>query len=592
MNASEAYDEEIIVPVGLPWWVDTKDQKYPKESPPNITLNSPGSFISWWEMITWILVSILIQSFAFVFPAVATYHYKWQRKGQDVASFAYPLFASGLLLTTVGILLCGRTIEDATWERIYSPVIGDRNGRTALKGFQRHMHQMRRPKRAVGVDNIVQMQLGCTVGTQKFPPCAILIHGTRAALRVSVMAHDAEHDEELEDLITKKKTALEKLVSWLTRFRASAASLIAVTGFVLQVVGLAVLHWSATVTVLGTSFSMACIRAWVRRGLAKDLIWARIPDEHELAWAILRIVRGDWFERAQATRSPDNKLSQEPDCRWGPLVGLIEDFGTPSFDLRESSQPPVSINDLVLREGWTIEMRVLLGDIQKDTYDFPHVNGQLLELYFTKPDKFEQRPEILAGHDAIKAMPAFDRGAKRELAKMLANAMSGIVGVLQEAPFSREIFKSWTSTNWHIDIQGEHAPGNPFIIRLEPMPEILPDLNLLASVISLHTYTIYCRSASIQSMLKSREVGSCLEPFSLRRLRMTHCHSVRILSSSDWCSLDEMRNWTRNSTLKALDASPPERRFDWRRPRHMVADLPYWQLPLIAFGIYNSSSFT
>ena len=104
------------------------------------------------------------------------------------------------------------------------------------------------------------------------------------------------------------------------------SALLALSGFVVQFVGLGAMHWSATVTVVSVSIFMTIVRAVVRRGLANDPRCISIPEKIELVWVALRVTRGDW-DKIEAATSNSNPLltpSGLPDCEWGVLTGFIE----------------------------------------------------------------------------------------------------------------------------------------------------------------------------------------------------------------------------------------------------------------------------
>lgn len=74
---------------------------------------------------------------------------------------------------------------------------------------------------------------------------------------------------------------------------------------------------------LGASFIMTGIRALVRRGLAREPLYASIPDDFELAWLALRTVRDDWDDFL-ITEAYGHRLPPPREWRWGILTGLFE----------------------------------------------------------------------------------------------------------------------------------------------------------------------------------------------------------------------------------------------------------------------------
>lgn len=132
------------------------------DGPPNLTLNVPGTSVPRWEKNFWCLFGIVIQAFSLGFPAVATYHFAWQRKGAAVPPFAYAIYATGTILNMCGMMLCGRIIERCTKEQAFEPSLGETYHYT-----------------------ILQIQLACTVGSQNFPSCAIRVGDGSTCLQFS-----------------------------------------------------------------------------------------------------------------------------------------------------------------------------------------------------------------------------------------------------------------------------------------------------------------------------------------------------------------------------------------------------------------------
>ena len=119
---------------------------------PNITLNVPGTFIKPLHLWAWTLVGVLLQMFMLAFPALATYHWKWQRKGVAVHKYAYALFVSGTIAIMIGLLGCGHVVEGSTTEHTFEP----------SEGAQ------------VKIRSILRLQMECVVGSQQFQSFIIL----------------------------------------------------------------------------------------------------------------------------------------------------------------------------------------------------------------------------------------------------------------------------------------------------------------------------------------------------------------------------------------------------------------------------------
>lgn len=131
--------------------------------PPCITLNIPGSRIDAKEMWTWSNVAIMLQILMLAFPAVATHYFKWLRKGEPVPQFAFGIFAIGVVFNVGGLMLCGHVIEASSEEAVLSWNKG---------GYDY-------------VAAVIQLQLASTVGSQRFPSCAMMLVGGSSRLWIS-----------------------------------------------------------------------------------------------------------------------------------------------------------------------------------------------------------------------------------------------------------------------------------------------------------------------------------------------------------------------------------------------------------------------
>lgn len=76
---------------------------------------------------------------------------------------------------------------------------------------------------------------------------------------------------------------------------AGFASLLTVSGFVCQFVGLRSLHWSATILQLGVTLIMTVARSWVRRGLAIVPEHVELTPGHELTEAAIYLSLDDLY---------------------------------------------------------------------------------------------------------------------------------------------------------------------------------------------------------------------------------------------------------------------------------------------------------
>lgn len=157
MSAHQAVREDVI------HLESDRDNYHDFEEPPSIALNVPGSCIARRERRFWAWFGFFMHILTLTVPAIATFHFRWPRKGQPVSTVSYLLFASGTELNMLGMFLCGLLIDRFTDETEYS--WEDDDERT--------------------ISAVIQMQVACTANSKNFPSCAILLGSDNKRLRIS-----------------------------------------------------------------------------------------------------------------------------------------------------------------------------------------------------------------------------------------------------------------------------------------------------------------------------------------------------------------------------------------------------------------------
>lgn len=212
---------------------------------PNITLNVKGSVASGAELWAFAVFSTILQSLVLVVSALSVYIWQW-RKGSNLVpqdrQYGYPCFLVGTIAVAAGLVICSHVIEGATTEQIWQPVHEEGTN------YQ-----------------VVRLQKSCTVSEQQFDSYAIFNYSSDPLIRTS------------------------RLNKRNYNFLAAIGTALAISGFIVQFVGLRALHWSSTVMQLGATLLLTAARAWVRRGLAKDPTAISIPTGHELSWLAMHI---------------------------------------------------------------------------------------------------------------------------------------------------------------------------------------------------------------------------------------------------------------------------------------------------------------
>lgn len=133
----------------------------------SLSLNVQGTVIPKWEMWFWTIGGFVAYLFTLAFPGLATFYWKWTRKGgATVPVYAYWCFLSGSLALMIGLLACACVVKAATHQVTFWP-------------------QTRYGTQAPVIQQVIRLQLKCQVGSQDFPACVILNKSDNLVIRTS-----------------------------------------------------------------------------------------------------------------------------------------------------------------------------------------------------------------------------------------------------------------------------------------------------------------------------------------------------------------------------------------------------------------------
>ncbi|KAF4467779.1 ankyrin repeat [Fusarium albosuccineum] len=230
---------------------------------PNVSLNSHNQF---WrgELRVAAVFGIIIQLGVLMYSGFATYHpaLKLTKGGGPIMDYAYPCTAAGTLFLVTGMLICGHVVESSTDEEKYEAGEGKRV-------------------------RIIWLQQTKTVSDQLFDSYAMYAKDDRALVTISRRAiKGTALDSSIDD---RKDASGHQDRTRVLLFQTVLGTMISLCGFVVQFIGLRGMHWSASVSQLGAVVVMTCIRALVRRGLAKSLASERLTSGYELEWFALTL---------------------------------------------------------------------------------------------------------------------------------------------------------------------------------------------------------------------------------------------------------------------------------------------------------------
>ncbi|KAH7013118.1 hypothetical protein EDB80DRAFT_364139 [Ilyonectria destructans] len=254
---------------------------------PNISLNSHSQF-GRTEVRIVAVIGTILQLGILILATFATYYptKKFFKDGQRIAPYAFVCFVVGTILLVLGGLLCAHVVETSTDERVYRPGLG-RKAR------------------------IVWLQKTNAVSDQVFDSFALFPMDERTIITTSHRA---------SKLIQGNSLALETVIG----------TMVSVCGFILQFIGFRGMSWIVTLTQLGAVLTMAGLRAWVRRGLAKPLRCKRLTPGLELEWfaSTLRDIDRTGLDASQDTTT----CSKD----WRIMTG-----GSPAYERLHGDKEPM-----------------------------------------------------------------------------------------------------------------------------------------------------------------------------------------------------------------------------------------------------------
>ncbi|KAI9658259.1 MAG: hypothetical protein M1821_002392 [Bathelium mastoideum] len=330
---------------------------------------------------------------------------------------------------------------------------------------------------------------------------------------------------------------------------------------------------------------MTGIRAWVRRGMAKDPLCVSIPDKIELVWVAQRIVRND-FDSGSPPVSRD--------CEWGILAGLFEP------QLRDGTRINAGLDADTVIDGTTLteqldrlrDKKFALGfksysasdeDRTKDDRESKNHNGF---------EKTSVSPRVKAITDLISVAPKLPRGEYAHVASKLATAMTGIIEFL-EGPDGSGIrwidSYPWWQDVWQIDVQESLGVKTSWILQPYRHDHGQLTSNLTAGL-SLWMYSLICANNLLKPLYnRPGALGDGVRLTSISSDRF-----VRIIGSTNSCNVEEMQRWIASDLLfdvPPYDCSQPSAGREFYKAIDMAdkmrRNLGRWPI----FGLYYSTSF-
>lgn len=221
-------------------------------SAPNVSLNF-CEIHNKLELRAFAILGTVLQFGSLVFIAFGRYHpaLEWRAENRR---FAYPLMATGTIFLVLGMLLCSRTVQDASQETTW--------------GVNK------------GAFRVLWLQKSDVVNDQVFESYAIFAESPRKKL-ITSRRRTAETSSKYP-----KSSWIIKWSLWLlsSEHLAIVGVLTSLVGFVSQFVGLRSLDWSAPISQLVIILIMAAGRTWIRRNMSARPHAESVPRGNEIDW--------------------------------------------------------------------------------------------------------------------------------------------------------------------------------------------------------------------------------------------------------------------------------------------------------------------
>ncbi|KAL7795469.1 ankyrin repeat-containing domain protein [Trichoderma afarasin] len=189
---------------------------------------------------------------------------KFQKDGNPVGGYAFPLTMIGTVILNLGMLICCRVVETSTEEIAFQPT----------EGWRARMVWLQREK---------------TVGDQEFKSFALFTREDQPTIITSSRKNESKESQ-------KRFLEIMTVVGTVT----------SLVGFFAQFVGIRGMHWSVSVASLIAVLLMTAIRAWVRRGLTRPMHSEHLRPGYELDWfadTLKDIGGATWYEKQNGSEN-------------------------------------------------------------------------------------------------------------------------------------------------------------------------------------------------------------------------------------------------------------------------------------------------
>ena len=238
------------------------------EDSPNLTFNA-SSLSSKLRLYTAAMAATLLQLSIVTYFGIVTYHP--ELVSPDIGptpAYAFPTACVGTVSLVAGMALCSFVVEQSTEEVTYRPV----KGLTA---------------------DLVWLQRSDVVNDQAFK--SFVVYPNRSTQKIITSRRKKSRADSDSSGVSPGDTRGSQYyrgphwLHWRTKQQVIICTIITLSGFILQFVGLRGMHWSAPLVHVGGILLMTCLRVWVHRHLGGTPKSQELSKGFELDWLALAL---------------------------------------------------------------------------------------------------------------------------------------------------------------------------------------------------------------------------------------------------------------------------------------------------------------
>jgi hypothetical protein len=306
---------------------------------PNISLNLYGIYgkNNIVETACLAFFGVILQAGVLVFSGIVAYSPSWNMKLQGpMPSVGFPLQAAGTIIVSLSMMLCSFVIVTTTDEK-----------RLMVRGYKDVKSQP---------VHLLWLQKKGVVGDQRLGSYLLMAREKKYEIFTS-------RKSDLVARYSKRPKLYQNALEISPQVFTVLAVVFGLIGFITQFEGFHLSNWSAAVAQLVAMAIMTGIRAMARRGLNESPEKNPLPENHELDWLALKIVKDPYFLEELSVNKKEQDAGEQsyvenktkPPRDWKVKT---PDHGCSNLALRLKAEPERNMNEIVIRKrlrqltGW------------------------------------------------------------------------------------------------------------------------------------------------------------------------------------------------------------------------------------------------